>query len=467
MDKAKLKKLVPFKKIKVIDTNVLIADPQSIFKFPEQLIILPISVLEELDNFKQEMSERGKNTREVMRKLDKLRTRGSISSTNPETYHKKTKKGEGKSVLGVALDNKGRLVVELNHTDLVPAGLDPQKVDNRILAVALFYKKSLPDVEVAVISKDINVRIKADSLGLKAEDYISKDIVKLDESYKGYREVLVTADEIEEFESSGKLKISTPMLANEYAILINKENKHNNVIGRFDKKQGLLVPLFRTPDAWGLKPANVQQVLALDLLFNPDIPLVTLTGKAGTGKTLLAVAAALKMTADEGVYDRVLISRPVMPMGKDIGYLPGTIEEKLNPWMQPIFDNLDFLMSIGASKRRTGSKNYEELINQGLMKVEPLTYIRGRSIPNQFMIVDESQNLSIHEIKTIVTRVGEGTKIIFTGDPDQIDNPYIDSQSNGLSRIMEIMKDEELTGHMTLTQGARSPLAEMASEKLK
>jgi PhoH-like ATPase len=452
-------KSVPaFSKIKIIDTNVFLSDPKALFSFPNEVLVIPISVIEEIDEFKKGLNELGRNAREVLRKIDKLRKRGKISATD---------------ALGIELNNKGRLIIELNHISEVPAGLSPDKVDNRLLAVGLAYRKQHPKAEVTLISKDANLRIKADAMGLLAVDYESSNTKTPDNFYKGYQEIIMPDADIKEFLKRKRLDFLNEqgLQPNEYALISSSENENLNAVARFDAKSNQLVELLSAGDVFGLEALNTEQKIALDLLLNPDIPLVTVTGKAGTGKTLLAVAAGLHQTVEENHYRKLLVSRPVFPMGKDIGFLPGTVEEKLNPWMQPIFDNLEFLFSLGDGEgkkqvRMVDRKRHEELINQGILQVEPLTYIRGRSIPQQYMIVDEAQNLTLHEIKTIVTRAGKGTKIILTGDPEQIDNPYIDSQSNGLTQIVERLKDDGLTGHVHLIHGERSELAEMTSNKL-
>lgn len=446
-------------KIKVLDTNVFLSDPKSLFAYPGELLVIPISVIEEIDEFKKGVSELGRNAREVLRKIDKLRKRGKISATDKQ---------------GIELNNKGRLVIELNHTKEMPAGLSSEKVDNRILAVAVAYQKEYPKAEVSLVSKDANLRIKADALGVNALDYENNNLSTPDNFYKGYQEILMDDDMIKTFLAKRELPfISEKLNPNEYVLLTSKNNPNLNAVGRYLGDKHKIVELKKIGDVFGLEAINPEQKMALDLLLDPSIPLVTITGKAGTGKTLLAVAAGLHQT-DEQTYTKILISRPVFPMGKDIGYLPGTVEEKLNPWMQPIFDNLQFLFSKSsesskgkqAQARISGKNMQEQYMSQGILQVEPLTYIRGRSIPQQYMIIDEAQNLTLHEIKTIVTRAGKGTKIILTGDPEQIDNPYIDSQSNGLTQIVERLKDDKLTGHIHLSKGERSDLAEMASNKL-
>lgn len=455
--KSSAKSAPVFNKIKIVDTNVFLSDPKALFGFPNEVLVIPISVIEEIDEFKKGLNELGRNAREVLRKIDKLRKRGKISATD---------------ALGIELNNKGRLVIELNHIKEMPAGLSPDKVDNRILAVAVAYSKQFPKAEVSLISKDANLRIKADALGLNALDYESSNNKTPDAFYKGCQEIVLPDEEIKEFLKKKKLAFANEqgLQPNEYALISSSDNENLNAVARFDAKTGHLVELFSTGGVFGLEALNTEQMIALDLLLNPDIPLVTITGKAGTGKTLLAVAAGLHQTVEETSYRKLLVSRPVFPMGKDIGFLPGTVEEKLNPWMQPIFDNLEFLFSLGDGNKKqvrmVDRKRHEELINQGILQVEPLTYIRGRSIPQQYMIVDEAQNLTLHEIKTIVTRAGKGTKIILTGDPEQIDNPYVDSMSNGLTQIVERLKDDNLTGHIHLIHGERSELAEMTSNKL-
>jgi PhoH-like ATPase len=320
-----------------------------------------------------------------------------------------------------------------------------------------------------------------------ASDYENSKVA-LDDMYTGVREIETdggTIDSIHDPANGGvplERVVSGGALPNEFFIITNRNNPSHTVICRYDGDRRRLVPVRSKADAWGLTPRNAEQRFALELLLNDDIRVVTLVGKAGTGKTLLAMAAGLTKVADEGTYKRLLVSRPVFPMGRDIGFLPGTIEEKLNPWMQPIFDNAEFLLSeYGGKKaakkqgRRRGkqepedkddakfSSGYLELVEMGVMKIEPLMYIRGRSIPYQFMIVDEAQNLTPHEVKTIVTRAGEGTKIILTGDPQQIDNPYVDASSNGLTYLVERFKAQKIAGHITLTKGERSELAELAS----
>jgi len=301
---------------------------------------------------------------------------------------------------------------------------------------------------------------------MHAVDY-QNDKVPIEDLYTGTGEVLLAKDKIDQFYTQGSLEIEGDFFANQGLTLVDETNPSHSALGRYNAITKEVVGLIKVPKEgiWGIHPRNREQQFAFDLLLNDEIQLVSLVGKAGTGKTLLAIAAGLVKTADESAYNRLLVSRPVYPMGRDLGFLPGDIEDKLAPWMQPIFDNVELLLSSfdeGGNRKR----GYRELIDLGLMEIEPLTYIRGRSIPKQYMIVDEAQNLTPHEIKTIITRAGEGTKIVLTGDPYQIDNPYVDSASNGLSFSVERLKDQEITAHTTLTKGERSPLAELAANLL-
>jgi PhoH-like ATPase len=286
----------------------------------------------------------------------------------------------------------------------------------------------------------------------------------------GVRELEVGKIDIDSFYANGEL--SPPagvdgVLPNEFALLKDRNAPNHTALSKYNAQRARFVPLLKSlkEGAWGLRPRNKEQSFALDLLLNDEIKLVTIVGKAGTGKTLLAIAAGLQKTMEEQVYQKMLVSRPVFPLGKDIGFLPGTVEEKLNPWMQPIYDNVEFLMGLSRVDKKAG-RSYKELIDLGLVAIEPLTYIRGRSIPNQYIIVDEAQNLTPHEVKTIITRVGDNTKIVLTGDPYQIDNPYVDATSNGLVHVVNKFKHERLAGHITLTKGERSALAELASNVL-
>ncbi len=434
----------------VLDTNVLLHDPFAIFRFQENTILIPITVIEEVDRFKKDMNETGRNARQISRILDDLRKKGSLSS-------------------GVSLESEGKLrVVLLNDEVLkrIPSGLTEQRGDNRILAVAMDAKSRSDRIPVILVTKDTNLRIKADALGLAAEDYES-DKVDITELYSGYIQMDVPREMVDLFYSQGGVEVDTALLPNQYVVMKDEGNPSHTALGKYVAGRRRVLPLVKTgkEGIWSIHPRNREQTCAIDALMDDSIKIVTLVGKAGTGKTLLAIAAGLQKTAEEGVYNRLLVSRPVFPMGKDLGFLPGDIEEKLAPWMQPIFDNVELLLS-GHEAEKRHSKGYRELQAMGILEIEPLTYIRGRSIPNQYLIVDEAQNLTPHEIKTIVTRAGEGTKIVLTGDPYQIDNPYIDSSSNGLTYLVERFKGQEIAAHITMMKGERSALAELAANLL-
>lgn len=434
----------------VLDTNVLLHDPQALFKFEDNDVIIPLTVIEEIDRFKKEQSETGRNARQISRMIDGFRQKAKLFE-------------------GVPLDSGGTLRVAIYKEEFLqklPPELRVDRGDNRILAVAKDLEEDLPKGSVFFITKDINLRIKADTIGMIAEDYLN-DKIDIEELYTGTSQLQVSREEVDLFYEQGFLELEAEYNANQGITLIDETNPSHSAIGRYDVLNQRVTSLLRVPKegVWGIHPRNREQQFAFDLLLNDDIQLVSLVGKAGTGKTLLAIAAGLLKTADESIYSRLLVSRPVFPMGRDLGFLPGDVEEKLAPWMQPIFDNVELLLSsVDEGGRR--KRGYRELIDLGLMEIEPLTYIRGRSIPRQYMIVDEAQNLTPHEIKTIITRAGEGTKIVLTGDPYQIDNPYVDSSSNGLSYAVERLKGQEIAGHMTLSKGERSSLAELAANLL-
>jgi PhoH-like ATPase len=437
------------KKTFVLDTNVLLHDPQALFQFQDNDLIIPITVIEEIDRFKKDQSETGRNARHVSRILDGLRKKSPL-------------------VKGVVLEGGGSLRVDLYTEEAMkrlPPELRVDQGDNRMLAVAMTLKETC-NCPVIFVTKDTNLRIKADAIGLAAEDYAS-DKVSIEELYSGTTELVLDAEAVNAFYAQGELPVEGELFPNEYITAIDGGNASHTAIGRFSKVKQRMVPLIRAPKEgiWGIHPRSREQQFAFDMLLDDTIQLVTLVGKAGTGKTLLAIAAGLFKSADEGKYSRLLVSRPVFPLGRDLGFLPGDVEEKLSPWMQPIFDNVELLLGA-VEERGKRKRGYRELVDMGLLEIEPLTYIRGRSIPKQFMIVDEAQNLTPHEIKTIITRAGEGTKIVLTGDPYQIDNPYVDSSSNGLTYVVEKFKREAIAGHITLTKGERSPLAELAANLL-
>jgi PhoH-like ATPase len=323
---------------------------------------------------------------------------------------------------------------------------------------------------VVFVTKDTNLRIRADALGLRAVDYDVEEVA-LDELWSGMAEVVVGAQAVNDFYTSGFVPVppgdGDPPPPNEFVVLRDRDNAQHSAVGKYSATRQGYVPLIKIPKegVWGIRPRNKEQSFALDLLLNDDVRLVTIVGKAGTGKTLLAIAAGLQRTTEDAVYQKLLVSRPIFPLGRDIGYLPGDVEEKLNPWMQPIFDNVEYLMNLSRSEKKQG-RGYHELMDLGILEIEPLTYIRGRSIPNQYIIVDEAQNLTPHEVKTIITRCGDGTKIVLTGDPYQIDNPYVDATNNGLIHVANRFRQERLAGHITMSKGERSPLAELAANLL-
>lgn len=434
----------------ILDTNVLLLDPLAINKFgPGNKVFLPLTVIEEIDRFKKDQNENGRNARYFSRLIDGLRSGGSLFK-------------------GIELENGGTFHVSVTkeYKGNVGVGLKLDLNDNLILASALNLQEA--GENVTLITKDINLRIKSDAVNIHAEDYETTDVT-VDELYSGQRVVQFDLEKIEEFEKERFLKLAPGdipgIYPNEYLILVDKNNPFKKVLGRFHAKKSGIVPLIKPKEGvWGIHPKNIEQQFALDALLNNEISLVSLVGKAGTGKTLLAIAAGLECAITKQNFSRVLVSRPIVPMGRDLGFLPGDINEKLGPWMQPIFDNIDFL--FGNQRARNEMTTWDELINQGLLHVEPLTYIRGRSLPQQYMIVDESQNLTPHEIKTIITRAGEGTKIVLTGDSEQIDNPYLDSLNNGLVYTIDKLKGEEIVAHVKLQVGERSPLSEIASKLL-
>ncbi|HBE19947.1 MAG TPA: phosphate starvation-inducible protein PhoH [Cyanobacteria bacterium UBA11149] len=445
------------KKTFVLDTNVLLHDPSAMLRFQDNDVILPITVIEELDRFKKQPEMTGRNARQVSRTLDNLRERSHL-------------------IDGITINGGGCLRVALCDRETLrelPPELEGDKGDNAILAVALELKQRC-DCPVVVVSKDTNLRIKADALGLAAEDY-ETDKVDVEELYTGTTEVWVDNETIEHFFKDGSISLDKPIFPNQAVTLIDSTNPSHTALaiafGRgetaTDNPHTQLIPAIKVPHGGisHIQPRNREQKFALDLLLRDSIQLVTLVGKAGTGKTLLAIAAGLHQVANERIYNRLLISRPVIPMGKDIGYLPGDVSEKLTPWMQPLYDNFDLIFGTQEPQGKPAHwrRGHEELIERGLLQIEPLTYIRGRTIPKQFMIVDEAQNLTPHEVKTILTRAGEGTKIVLTGDLDQIDNPYVDAASNGLTYVVERFKEEPLAGHITLSKGERSHLAERAT----
>ena len=441
------------KKNFVLDTNVLLHDPRSIFGFEDNDVVIPIYVIEEIDNFKRDLSTLGRNARQVSRYLDDFRAQGKLRegvSLGPDHGHIRVLMAERK--------------LSPNHA------VEGHSVDDRILAVALDLAEREKGTPTVFVTKDTNLRIRADALGLHAVDYDVEGLEALDDLWSGIAEIDVASEAVNEFYAQGTLPCPSGDDApppNAFVVLRDGANPQHSAVGKYSAARQAFVQLIKTPKegVWGIRPRNKEQSFALDLLLNDDVRLVTIVGKAGTGKTLLAIAAGLQKTMEDAVYQKLLVSRPIFPLGRDIGYLPGSVEEKLNPWMQPIFDNVEYLMNLSRSEKKAG-RGYHELLDLGILEIEPLTYIRGRSIPNQYIIVDEAQNLTPHEVKTIITRVGDGTKIVLTGDPYQIDNPYVDQTNNGLVHVVNRFKDERLAGHITMQKGERSPLAELAANLL-
>ncbi|TVR44929.1 MAG: PhoH family protein [Planctomycetota bacterium] len=425
----------------VLDTNVLLHNPNALFAFADNHVVIPITVLEELDKFKTGGSELGRNSREVVRMLDRLRQKGSLRE-------------------GIPTDSGGLVQVVLRYDEL--SGLLPGLNDNRILGCAHGLKRE--GHQVVFVSKDINARIKGDALGLACEDFENQK-VNIDELYRGWRTLTMPSKALEEFESSGSLPISPDSLnANEYALLVDADDRKHTVLGRYHRPSKHLkrVDALKAP-LYGITPRNLEQRIAVDLLMDDSIKLLSLVGSAGTGKTLLAIACGMQKVLRDSVQSKLLVSRPVIPLGKDIGYLPGTKDEKLTHWMGPIFDNLQFIL---GAEERDPDEVIKRLLKDETITLEALTYIRGRSISNHFLIVDEAQNLTPHEIKTIISRAGVNTRIVLTGDPYQIDNPYLDASSNGLTYLVDRMRGQEISGHITLAKAERSPLAGLAAELL-
>lgn len=462
----------------VLDTNVLLSDPNAVFSFEEHSIVIPMVVLEELDNHKSRGDEVGRNARQVGRTLDDMRQAG------------------GSLVKGVELPNGGTLrVMTIDPTTKlsVPTELESTKVDNLLIAFMMKLTADAKDTQElpVLVSKDINVRIKCDSLNIKCEDYrkmrVASDPQKF---YRGVEVIELDEELIDFFYKNEKLEIPQALLAgkklhpNQIVVIKHvKGGQTNKSAITKCTTSGTLIPVAKIDSAFGLKPRNKEQSFSLDLLFDPNVKLLTLVGPSGTGKTLLALAAALEQlkglgNPDVAHYNKIIVTRPVQPVGKDIGFLPGTLEEKMEPWIAPIRDNLAFLMGSkrpGKAKRGSsdGYKSKQDdsayltlMQDKGLIEIEAITFIRGRSIPNAFIVIDEAQNLSMHELKTIITRVGDGTKIVLTGDIEQIDNIHVDAFTNGLTYAVERFKEHAIAGHVTLIKGERSELATLASKIL-
>lgn len=456
------------KKTYVLDTNVLLSDPQCLRNFQDNDLIIPILVLEELDRHKGRSDEVGRNGREVSRELDRLGETASLRD-------------------GVPLPGGGTLRVLSSpngYSELLPPELvKGSSVDNMIIG---FIMKLMKDTEnVILVSKDINVRVKCYALGIPAQDYLSIRVSdSVDHLYTGVKVVHVPDSLVDDYYMGGLYRASDvmqePSYPNQILVLKSVDEEGNTIKSALSRvmPDGTLKTLKKYDSIFGIRPRNKEQSFSLELLMDPSIKLLTLTGRAGCGKTLLALAAALEQLesiGSEKTYQKLIVSRPVQPVGRDIGFLPGTLEEKMEPWLAPIRDNLEFLLGSGNKKAKKKKPEesggfrdpYLDLMQQkGLIELEAISFIRGRSIPNAFMIIDEAQNLSMHELKTIITRAGEGTKIVLTGDIEQIDNVHVDTFTNGLTYAVEKFKEYDLSGHVTLLKGERSALATLGSQIL-
>ncbi len=430
----------------VLDTNVLLHNSESLTSFDDNYVILPMTVIEELDSFKRRNDELGRSARYVIREIDKLRTQGSLKD-------------------GVLMENNGILQIIVERKDIPGICIDMSVPDNRILAVANSLHQE--GKKVIFVSKDINARLKADALGIDVMDF-EKQKCNFDELYTGWTEERVSTEMVNRFHEQKGLEMDDgDFLINQFVLLQDLSNPKHTGLGRAVGPKSI-VPLNTSFDsAWNVHARSKEQRMAMELLMDPKISLVSMIGQAGTGKTLLALAAGLECVLQQESFEKLLVSRPVIPMGKDIGYLPGTKDEKLSLWMQPIYDNLIFLMQKNhRMEEGTVQNKVNMLFKEQRVELEALTYIRGRSIPRQFVVVDEAQNLTPHEVKTIISRAGEGTKMVLTGDPQQIDNPYLDSSSNGLSYAVEKLKGQSMYGHVTLSKSERSPLSAIAAQLL-
>jgi len=432
------------KKTYVLDTNIYLTDAESITSFSNNDILIPLKVLDEIDKHKKRQDVVGAQARRTIRKLDQLRSKGNLSK-------------------GVRLERgKGIIKVKSYNPFCLPDDLDLEDSDNQIIATALSEMEDNKTRKVVVVTRDINMRVKCDALGILTEDYHVEQVVESPtDLFSGLRDILVDDQIIEKFYSGEPVLLEEKwnVCPNQFVMLISSSNSKKTALARFLDNNS---PLQKIPNitVWETKARNKEQQFALDLLMDPKIPVVSLIGKAGSGKTLLALAAGLEQVLGASSrYKKIVVTKPVEPMGKDIGFLPGTLEEKMLPWLAPIQDNLQFLMGDD----RITLDMYQK---KGQIEVEAMTFIRGRSISNAYMVIDEVQNMTQHEIKTVLTRVGEGTKIVLTGDIEQIDNVYIDATNNGLSYVVERLKNETITGHITLLKGERSKVATIAALKL-
>jgi len=439
----------------VLDTSVYLTDASSIFKFDENDIFIPLKVLEEVDKHKSRQDSVGSNARHFIRILDELREKGSLEN-------------------GIQISKNGGIMRVMSYACLkdaiFPPDLDIRIPDHTIIATAKAVQLTYSEQKTIVVSRDINMRVICDSIGISSEDYISEEVVSSsDDLYTGFTIQSVDEQVIDRFYIGeedifiSEEETEIQMFPNQYVMMVSNANEKKSALAKFESHH---VPLKKVvhknlPD-WNIDARNKEQAFAIDMLMNPDIKIISLVGRAGSGKTMISIASGLQQTiglrSENNHYDRLIVSRPIQPLGKDIGYLPGTIQEKMLPWLMPIQDNLKFLMGDKTS--------LEMYIEKGKIEIEALTYIRGRSIANAFIVIDEAQNLTKHEIKTIITRIGEGTKIVLTGDIEQIDNVYVNETSNGLVHAVENFKEYAIAGHMTFRRGERSELASLASRIL-
>ena len=439
-------------KIYVIDTSVCLTDASCIYHYGNHDIVVPMKVLEEIDNHKKRQDSVGANARGIIRTLDALRETGSLHS-------------------GISLgDGKGTLKVIVGNPESLPVGFNTGDADHVIMGVAWDLQNENLNKEIVLVSRDINMRVMTDSLGIKSEVYIENRVVDEETGlYNGFKEIELSEEEVDAFYKDGYLPAAEEeitelgVLSNDSVMLKSEYNEKKTALCRYKNGKYIKIREYSKKGVWGVRARNKEQAFAFDLLMDENIPLVSLVGKAGSGKTLMAIASAIAQTISdpfdpqEKIYKKIVLSRPVMPMGKDIGYLPGTMEEKMHPWLMPLQDNLQFLLGNDQA-------TLEDYMDKGVIEIEALAYIRGRSISNAFIIIDEAQNLSLHEIKTILTRVGENTKIVLTGDIEQIDNVYVNETSNVLVHAVERFKEHDLAGHITLQKGERSALATLASK---
>ena len=445
------------KKNYILDTSVYLTDADALYNFRNNDIFVPLKVLEEIDKHKKRQDSVGVNARKIIRHFDELRGKGSLTDG--------VRIGKGLGLL--------RAVPFTGVPDNFPTELDIEVPDHVIIATAWGIKQNLISTQenrkTILVSRDINMRVICDSIGLPSEDYISEEIItSSEELYQGFTTHVVDDEIIDRMYAGDEIYIpkeeaKTAWHPNEFVMLVSNANQKKSALARFEDHNKPLRRLIHTeiPD-WRIKSRNKEQSFAIDLLLDPRVKVVSLVGRAGSGKTLCAIAAGLDQTIGmrgTNKYDRLIVSRPVQPLGKDIGFLPGTMEEKMLPWLMPIQDNLQFL--LGGTKEAL-----QMYMSKGKIEVEAITFIRGRSISNSFIIIDEAQNLTAHEIKTILTRVGEGTKIVLTGDIEQIDNAYVDEFSNGLTYAVEKFKEYDLSGHVTLLKGERSKVATLAAKIL-